>query len=138
MEGRDLFTHLHSSQRDYDIRAHLAEMIALLGPPPKELIDREISWNKVKWSHAVYNSEGRLSETAREFFGGPFFYPDGEFMHKDLISTDVRVEDTILFLEGEDKRLFLDFIRKMLQWLPEDRATARELLEDPWLQATRT
>jgi len=36
-------------------------------------------------------------------------------------------------LEGEEKRLFLSFVSKMLQWLPEDRKTAKELLEDPWL-----
>jgi serine/threonine protein kinase len=138
MEGRDLFTHLSSSQRNYDVGAYLGEMIALLGPPPKELIDREIRWSGVKWSHAVSNSEGRLSQTAREFFGGPFFYPDGEFMYKDLIPTDVRLEDTILSLEGEDKLLFLDFVRRMLQWLPEDRAAAKELIDDPWLEYKST
>jgi serine/threonine protein kinase len=79
----------------------------------------------------VSNPQGRLSQTPREFYGGPLFYPDGEFMYKDLIPTDVRLEDTILSLEGEDKLLFLDFVRKMLQWLPEDRATAKELMEDP-------
>ena len=59
-------------------------------------------------------------------------------MHKDLIPTDVRLEDSVLSLEGEDKRLFLDFAKKMLQWLPEDRKTAKELLEDPWLQEKKT
>ena len=59
-------------------------------------------------------------------------------MHKDLIPTDVRLEGSILSLEGEDKRLFLDFIKKMLQWLPEERKTAKELLEDPWLQEKST
>ena len=90
MENRDLFTHLCDSKGHYDVAAYLGEMIALLGPPPKELIGREIRWSGVKWSHAVSNPQGRLSQTAREFFGGPFFYPDGEFMHKDLIPTDVR------------------------------------------------
>jgi serine/threonine protein kinase len=28
----------------------------------------------------------------------------------------------------------LAFIRKMLQWHPEDRASAKELLEDAWLK----
>lgn len=41
MEGKDLFKHIRSSKGDYDARAHIAEMIALLGPPPKELLDRE-------------------------------------------------------------------------------------------------
>ena len=78
MEGRDLFAHIRSSQGDYDVRTHLAEMIALLGAPPKILIDREIRWSEVKWSHAVPNSEGKLCETAREYFGGPFFNSEGK------------------------------------------------------------
>jgi hypothetical protein len=40
---------------------------------------------------------------------------------------------SITSLDGEDKLLFLEFASKMLQWLPEDRKTAKELLQDPWL-----
>ena len=138
VEGRDLFTHIRSSQGDYDVQAHLAEMIALLGAPPKILVDREIRWSGVKWSHAVPNPEGKLCQTAREYYGGPSFNAEGEFIRKDLIPINVKLEDTILSLEGEDKRLFLDFTKKMLQWLPEDRKTAKELLEDPWLQENGT
>jgi serine/threonine protein kinase len=36
-------------------------------------------------------------------------------------------------LIGRDRDMFLDFISKMLKWVPEDRATAAELLQDPWL-----
>lgn len=36
-------------------------------------------------------------------------------------------------LEGEKKALFLEFIRKMLRWVPEERQTAAELLKDSWL-----
>lgn len=36
-------------------------------------------------------------------------------------------------LQGTDKELFLKFMRKMLQWAPESRSTAKELLQDPWL-----
>lgn len=36
--------------------------------------------------------------------------------------------------EGEEKVLFLKFLRSMLRWLPEERKTAKELLKDPWLQ----
>jgi hypothetical protein len=38
-------------------------------------------------------------------------------------------------MAGEEKGLFLNFVRKMLQWLPEDRKTAKELREDSWLQS---
>lgn len=36
--------------------------------------------------------------------------------------------------EGEDKDLFIKFARRMLKWMPEERATAKELLDDPWLK----
>jgi serine/threonine protein kinase len=36
-------------------------------------------------------------------------------------------------LRGRNKAMFLDFVRGMLTWRPEDRKTARELLDDPWL-----
>ena len=37
------------------------------------------------------------------------------------------------FLVGRNKEMFLDFVKGMLAWRPEDRKTARELLQDPWL-----
>jgi serine/threonine-protein kinase SRPK3 len=37
------------------------------------------------------------------------------------------------FLAGRNKKMFLDFVKGMLAWRPEDRKTARELLRDPWL-----
>lgn len=55
-------------------------------------------------------------------------------MHKGLIPRDLHLADTVTSLEEEDKRLFLAFASKMLQWLPKDRKTAKGLLEDPWLQ----
>lgn len=43
------------------------------------------------------------------------------------------LEDEEENLEGEEKEVFLAFLRKMLQWRPEDRQSAKELLKDPWL-----
>ncbi|KAF2876974.1 non-specific serine/threonine protein kinase [Massariosphaeria phaeospora] len=37
-------------------------------------------------------------------------------------------------LDGESKELFLTFMRAMLEWLPEKRKRASELLEDPWMK----
>ncbi|KAH7312829.1 CMGC protein kinase [Rhexocercosporidium sp. MPI-PUGE-AT-0058] len=128
MEARDLFTHIRSSQGEYDVRAHLAEMIAILGPHQ----------NEVKWSHSVPNREGKLCQTAREYYGGPFFNSEGDFMHRGLIPTDISLEDSVFSLGGEEKRMFLDFIKRMLQWLPDERNTAKELLEHPWLQEKST
>jgi len=36
-------------------------------------------------------------------------------------------------LEGRNRELFLQFMRSMLRWTPEERKPARELLDDPWL-----
>lgn len=54
-------------------------------------------------------------------------------MHKNLIPDAFNLADSVLFLEGGDKEEFLNFVRKMLQWLPEKRKSAKELLQDPWL-----
>ena len=78
LEGNDLFKHILSSQNTYDVRAHVAEMIALIGYPPRKLLDQEKQWREVKWSRAFPNSEGSLCQTAREYYGGPFFDSDGE------------------------------------------------------------
>lgn len=45
------------------------------------------------------------------------------------------LDDCVTCMTGEEKELFLKFVRKMLQWLPEERRTAKELREDPWLQS---
>lgn len=78
MEKRDLFTKIHSSQGDYDGKAHLAEMIALLGPPPKELLDQEREGRRWNWKNAIENSAGKLCDKATQYFGGPFFDSDGK------------------------------------------------------------
>ena len=35
-------------------------------------------------------------------------------------------------LEGVDVELFLDFLKSMLRWVPEERGTAATLLKHPW------
>jgi serine/threonine protein kinase len=49
------------------------------------------------------------------------------------IPEDMSLEKSEEYLEGKNKEMFLKFMRKMLQWRPEDRQTAKQLLEDPWL-----
>ena len=43
------------------------------------------------------------------------------------------LEDVEKRLEGEEKTLFLNFMGKMLKWKREERSSAKELLDDLWL-----
>lgn len=46
------------------------------------------------------------------------------------------LEKSEKFLEqGKNREIFMAFMRGMLQWRPEDRKTAKELLDDPWLNS---
>lgn len=52
-------------------------MTALIGDAPPEIVQRERELSDTQWSPAVYNPEGKLCRSAREFFGGPFYTEDG-------------------------------------------------------------
>lgn len=85
----------------------MAEIVAVLGPPPLDYLQRtETSW--------VYFDKAGNWKGAVEI---------------PLIS----LEDSEEQLNGADKALFLDFMRKMLQWVPEKRQTAKQLLSHSWL-----
>ncbi|KAK3326181.1 putative serine/threonine protein kinase [Apodospora peruviana] len=93
---------------------HIARMVSLLGNPPKDLLSRS------KDSPDFFDEDGNL-------FTG----------RKDLDNSEITdyrsLEEGAKVLQGGEKNMFLAFIRKMLQWRPEDRPTARELMNDPWL-----
>lgn len=74
LEDRDLFTPRIRPGGIYSPAAHLAEMIALLGPPPQTLImERATKARSWKWQVSVENPEGRLCERVEDYFGGPFW-----------------------------------------------------------------
>jgi serine/threonine-protein kinase SRPK3 len=64
-------------------------------------------------------------------------------LSKDVFSAGIPIpspktlDDRETSLQGEeykdDRECFLRFMRKMLQWEPEDRSCARELAEDEWI-----
>ncbi|OAA43706.1 serine threonine protein kinase, CMGC group [Metarhizium rileyi] len=108
-EGGHLFTG-HDPEHDaYRSRAHIAEMIALLGPPPQELLAR-----------------GNLSRK--------FFSDDGSFIGDIPLPSPAPLEKIESSLEGEARELFLRFMRKMLQWEARNRSSAKELLQDEWIR----
>lgn len=111
----------------YSTRAHLAEVIGLLGPPPLDLIKRG------KRGPEFFADDGKsqiVQTCSRNLI-------DNAGTWKAIIDlpSDVSLEDFESFMEGEKKAAFLKFMRRMLQWRPEDRATAKQLLDDPWLNS---
>jgi hypothetical protein len=76
IEGKELFQHIHD-QGHYSARLNIAEMIALLGPPPPEIIQRYQYMREYSWPESVKREDGRVCETAEEYFGGPFFDEEG-------------------------------------------------------------
>jgi hypothetical protein len=57
----------------------------------------------------------------------------GKFLYEDLIP-DRKLVDTIPLIDEEERDNFLSFAKMMLAWLPEERKTARELLDHPFIQ----
>ncbi|KAH0578353.1 hypothetical protein H2248_003967 [Termitomyces sp. 'cryptogamus'] len=111
-EDASLFNGFDDEYHTYRGRTHLAEMIAIMGPPPPEFL-------------------------ARGSLASKFFSPEGKFIGGVEIPplTLNDVETTLTFwekYEGE-RDLFLQFMRKMLQWDPKNRQTPKQLLEDEWI-----
>ncbi|KAJ5804251.1 kinase-like domain-containing protein [Penicillium psychrosexuale] len=103
-----LFYARDSQKQDSDAN-HIAEMIALLGPPPRDLLQN--------------------SDYATDFF-------DSEGNWKGAVPIPSRsFEQLEGNLEGEQQELFLAFMRKMVRWRPEERSSAKDLLSDQWLRS---
>ncbi|KAL4807996.1 kinase-like domain-containing protein [Aspergillus unguis] len=108
-EGDSLFTGHDPELQTYRSRAHLAEIISLLGPPPQGLL-----------------AQGRLSHK--------FFSDKGDFCAGIPLQDRTLLEERETSLNGQDKERFLRLIRKMLQWEPTKRSTAKELVDDEWIR----
>ncbi|KAH6888186.1 kinase-like domain-containing protein [Thelonectria olida] len=90
-----------------------AQMIRLLGPPPAELLARA--------------DRQTLSE---------YYNDQGVFKHPELVPDELfSLSNSTPMLDGQERALFIKFAQRMLTWLPEKRATAKELLDDPWLKS---
>jgi hypothetical protein len=52
----------------------------------------------------------------------------------DILIPENSLERSEENLKGKSKEEFVRFMKAMLQWKPEDRKTAVQLLDDPWLK----
>ncbi|KAE8316139.1 kinase-like domain-containing protein [Aspergillus transmontanensis] len=53
------------------------------------------------------------------------------FYTSEPLSLSFKFENLIRNIHGDDKRMFIEFVSKMIKWRPEERSTEKELLEDP-------
>ncbi|KAK1953675.1 protein kinase [Colletotrichum sublineola] len=104
-EGGRLFRAVKDARLDDE--QHLAEMTALLGPPPKRFLELSEKCGQ------YWDSEGNWIAATR--------IPNQSFESREIR------------LKGEEKELLVAFVRKVLRWLPEDRPTAEDLFNDKFL-----
>uniref|UniRef100_A0A0D2Y179 non-specific serine/threonine protein kinase n=1 Tax=Fusarium oxysporum (strain Fo5176) TaxID=660025 RepID=A0A0D2Y179_FUSOF len=81
---------------------------ALLGPAPQDLL------TKGRRSTLYYQEDGELKDPSRK-------------------PSNFNLESTLTYIAGEEKQRFVQFVKRMIAWRPEERSTAKELLDDPWL-----
>lgn len=113
LEGKKLFEAASPNDPNdpnggYNGQTHLALITALLGPPPADLLDA-----------------GRRTPS--------FYNPDNCLKDHHPIPTEFSFGGSLANMKDEEKQGFIAFIRRMMTWHPDKRATAQDLLQDPWL-----
>lgn len=105
-------------------------MISLLGPPPLSLLAQG------KSSHKFFSSEGKkiayvCLDKPETRSPSPGFL--GDFCAEIPLRARISLEQRESALEGVEKLKFLNLIRKMLQWEPGMRSSAKDLAKDEWI-----
>lgn len=109
-------------------------MVALIGHPPADFVRRsertaqcfDPTGKRSRTSSFLSSSSSNLSLTNGPLAGAWFANNGAAVPLRSLEGLEKR-------LSGSEKECFLDFLRSMLKWVPEERKTARQLLDDPWL-----
>ncbi|KAJ5187847.1 hypothetical protein N7449_010841 [Penicillium cf. viridicatum] len=114
----------------YRSRAHLAEMIRLLGPPSPSFLARGNLTQK------FFSQEGNSSTYPFPIYRKCQILTIsailGDLCAGELVGEHIPLEQRETSLEGEEKEMFLRLVRKMLQWEPEKRSSAMQLEQDEW------
>lgn len=124
LKNKDLFDPKRHGAEEYDEQRHLGQITALIGPPPQHLLDEGERTSKFYKPSATTQNRKKNTQKVRY---------TGQLKDPGWIPDDFSFESSITCMEGEEKGRFIRFIKRMLKWDPDERATASELLEDPWL-----
>ncbi|EFI26662.1 CMGC/SRPK protein kinase [Coprinopsis cinerea okayama7 len=127
IENKNLFKTTGGPDNKDGNNYHVAHMIALLGPPPKDFLERTKETRLWNWFDKDTASWSSPDIVLSIFFSGAW---------KDEAEIPAQtLENTITRMEGEEKALFINFARRILKWKPEERCSAKELSEDPWIRS---
>ncbi|RMY83670.1 hypothetical protein D0862_11640 [Hortaea werneckii] len=105
LEDGNLFQPFKDGHLDDEV--HFAQMVSLMGPPPKQFLER--------------------SDRCRKFWDS-----EGNWIAATPIPEQT-LETREMRLTGEDRDLLLALVRKILRWLPEERPSAEDLYEDEFI-----
>ncbi|KAK2809539.1 hypothetical protein FQN50_003807 [Emmonsiellopsis sp. PD_5] len=111
LEGKNLFDPIDRVRGQYVLPLALAQYIGYLGPPPLEIILQSPLFSTYFDAEGNWISEPPIPKTSLEDF-------------------------VTAIPPGEEKDQFLRFIRKILTWDQEARATSNEIILDEWLTST--
>lgn len=132
-EGKHMFIGIDPDGKGYSTRMHIAEVIGILGSPPLDLLKRG------ERSHEFFTKDGMprlMGETDSNLYRSDGeTYLTGKWNNQIKVPGGMSLENSEERLSGRNKEMFLKFMRGMLQWRPEDRKTAKQLLKDPWLDS---
>lgn len=123
LEDGNLFNPVKDNGR-LDDELHFAQMVSLMGPPPKQFLERS------ERCRTYWDSEGKAC---------PYWNPlllwlktPGNWIAATPIPKQT-LETREMRLKGTDRVLLLALVRKILKWLPEERPSAQDLFEDEFI-----
>ncbi|KAI1170602.1 kinase domain protein [Nemania sp. FL0916] len=134
LEGVSLFGPNVGQDGLYDAHHHLAKIVSLLGAPPSTVIFREKAVRDI--GVELPDAPEGVFINLNEHWGGPFFDDKDQILHPNLIDEKASLASTVTQLSGAEKEMFLDLASSMLQWVPQARKTAKQLLEHPFFEST--
>ncbi|KAI6631732.1 hypothetical protein MCOR14_007667 [Pyricularia oryzae] len=111
LEPEPLFK-VYNYDSSFNEAFHFAYMVALLGPPLLDFLKR--------------------SATSAKYWDD-----DGKWKGSVPIPSPTSLESRFTQFDGERKTIFLDFIRKLLAWDPQQRPLSGDAYMHPWLAEVR-
>ncbi|MCJ1336100.1 hypothetical protein MMC09_001376 [Bachmanniomyces sp. S44760] len=96
---------------------------------------RNVKTKEYDWRVHFHEIEAQLGLPPQKYIDA-FNKKKGWFVPKPRYGAPF--EELEGMLQGDDQQKFFSFMRAMLQWLPKDRVSAKELLQHEWLNSDST